>query len=399
STRRSTTRMWGRPRWTGSRTSGSSTAGRTGHGCSRAWSWRRRTRTRPCRWSAPRGGTPPSPGGSAAGWRATSSGTRSNRCSTGSDDLGEEWTRPSSSNWSRAARAARSSSSSTWAGSRPGRTSAAFANTDGGTILFGVDDDGSLRGLTDAQVEKIGETLEKLAGSCCRSTCGPSGWTSTASRSWWRGCRRPGRRRAAADGQWRTWCGTRRAAASRRRRDLGRRAGATAARQAQAVRRHGVQVRGGAALVDYYWAIDRAVKATGLPVELVRMDLEEGDYEITAEIINRIRESDIVLADFTLGSENVYFEAGVAVGAQKRLIRTARRTRSCRSTCGRGRSCSTRTRPNWSRSCSRGRGRVPEVVAGRGGAVLGEDLQPQRQAHRTASITGAHSGPRWRSDR
>lgn len=79
------------------------------------------------------------------------------------------------------------------------------------------------------------------------------------------------------------------------------------------------------ALVDYYEAMVRATKASEVPVELVRMDLEEGDYEITTEIIDRIAECDIVLADFTLNSPNVYFEAGVAVGSKKRLIRTARK--------------------------------------------------------------------------
>lgn len=78
-------------------------------------------------------------------------------------------------------------------------------------------------------------------------------------------------------------------------------------------------------LVDYFEAIRRATEASGLPVELIRMDQEEGDYEITTEIINRICECDIVLADFTFNSPNVYFEAGVAVGAKKRMIRTARK--------------------------------------------------------------------------
>ncbi|MDU0290162.1 ATP-binding protein [Saccharothrix longispora] len=208
------------------------------------------------------------------------------------------------------------------------RTSAAFANTDGGTILFGVDDDGSLRGLTDAQVEKIGETLEKLSRQLLSLNV----------------------RTERVDFDGLSFLVARVPKAPDGVGPLQTASGATWVRDGSVARRlpAGVGTSGDVpvppppgrlklfvamafrfeeepALVDYYWAIDRAVKATGLPVELVRMDLEEGDYEITAEIINRIRESDIVLADFTLGSENVYFEAGVAVGAQKRLIRTARR--------------------------------------------------------------------------
>lgn len=78
------------------------------------------------------------------------------------------------------------------------------------------------------------------------------------------------------------------------------------------------------ALVDYYEAMKRAVKASGFPISIVRMDIEEGDFEVSREINQRIIESDVLLADFTLNSPNVYFEAGVARGAGKYTIRTAR---------------------------------------------------------------------------
>lgn len=78
------------------------------------------------------------------------------------------------------------------------------------------------------------------------------------------------------------------------------------------------------ALVDYYQAIRRAAHITNLPIEVSRMDLIEGDYEISTAIEQRIRDSDVVLADFTLNSPNVYYEAGIARGASKYLIRTAR---------------------------------------------------------------------------
>ena len=79
------------------------------------------------------------------------------------------------------------------------------------------------------------------------------------------------------------------------------------------------------ALVDYWNAMQRAVTVTRLPIELRRIDLVEGDYEISQEVMNEIDEADIVLADFTLNARNVYFELGYARSAQKRIIQTARK--------------------------------------------------------------------------
>lgn len=79
------------------------------------------------------------------------------------------------------------------------------------------------------------------------------------------------------------------------------------------------------ALVDYYRAMDRAVKATNLPIEIKRIDLVEGDYEISKKIMDEIDNCDIVIADFTLNSRNVYFELGYARGKSRRIIQTARK--------------------------------------------------------------------------
>ncbi|MGW0192699.1 AlbA family DNA-binding domain-containing protein [Nonomuraea sp. NPDC003201] len=79
------------------------------------------------------------------------------------------------------------------------------------------------------------------------------------------------------------------------------------------------------ALVDYYEAIKRAIDRTGLQIEAKRIDLMEGDYEITTAIGEEIIKSDFVIADFTLNSPNVYYEAGIAKGAGKYIVRCARR--------------------------------------------------------------------------
>jgi nucleoside 2-deoxyribosyltransferase len=78
------------------------------------------------------------------------------------------------------------------------------------------------------------------------------------------------------------------------------------------------------ALVDYFRAMERAVQFTGLPIDIRRIDLEEGDYEISQRVMEAIDVSDIVIADLTLNSRNVYFEVGYARGTGKRIIQTAR---------------------------------------------------------------------------
>lgn len=79
------------------------------------------------------------------------------------------------------------------------------------------------------------------------------------------------------------------------------------------------------ALIDYYRAIERAVKETDLPIALNRVDLVEGDYEISQRIMDEIDKADIVISDFTLNSRNVYFELGYARGTKKRIIQSARK--------------------------------------------------------------------------
>jgi hypothetical protein len=78
-------------------------------------------------------------------------------------------------------------------------------------------------------------------------------------------------------------------------------------------------------LVDYFEAMKRAVNSTSLPIDLVRMDLLEGDYEISQRIMDEIDKADILLADFTLGPANVYFERGYARGRNRRVVQAARK--------------------------------------------------------------------------
>lgn len=79
------------------------------------------------------------------------------------------------------------------------------------------------------------------------------------------------------------------------------------------------------ALIDYFRAMERAVKSTNLPIKIKRVDLVEGDYEISHKIMSEIDKSGIVIADFSFNSPNVYFEIGYARAKKCRIIQTARR--------------------------------------------------------------------------
>lgn len=79
------------------------------------------------------------------------------------------------------------------------------------------------------------------------------------------------------------------------------------------------------ALIDYYNAMNRAAERTELPIKLTRIDLSEGDFEISQQIMDDIKKSDFVLADFTLSPHNVYFEIGFARGLDKRIIQSAKK--------------------------------------------------------------------------
>ena len=79
------------------------------------------------------------------------------------------------------------------------------------------------------------------------------------------------------------------------------------------------------ALIDYYNGMLRAVQKTGLKIKLDRMDLKDGDYELSQQLMTEIDNCDFVLADYTLNPHNVYFEVGYARGAKKRILQTARK--------------------------------------------------------------------------
>jgi hypothetical protein len=78
-------------------------------------------------------------------------------------------------------------------------------------------------------------------------------------------------------------------------------------------------------LEDYFAAMERANEKAKCPIKLIRIDLQEGDYEISKTIVESITKADILICDFTLRSHNVYFEAGVARGVGCYVIQLARK--------------------------------------------------------------------------
>jgi nucleoside 2-deoxyribosyltransferase len=78
------------------------------------------------------------------------------------------------------------------------------------------------------------------------------------------------------------------------------------------------------ALVDYWQAMLRAAEQANREFSLMRLDYVAGDYEIVDRIYREIDAADLVIADFTLSSSNVYLELGYARGRGKRVIQTCR---------------------------------------------------------------------------
>ena len=76
-------------------------------------------------------------------------------------------------------------------------------------------------------------------------------------------------------------------------------------------------------LEDFFRAMERAAHTSD--VEVYRVDNAPGDVQIVPAIMAAIEAADLVVADFTLESANVYFETGYARAKRKHVIQTARR--------------------------------------------------------------------------
>ena len=202
----------------------------------------------------------------------------------------------------------------------------AFANTQGGTLIIGVNDDSTIVGVPEDQVKPTVEKLRRICTTLFRWSVPVGAVTIGDRRAVYAHVR-------ASPPEYRPVTTPRGKAFIR---EGGRESEIPVQepppkKEPQSDRKIRVFVAMSfreaeePALVDYWNAMQRAVTVTRLPIELRRIDLVEGDYEISQEVMNEIDEADIVLADFTLNARNVYFELGYARSAQKRIIQTARK--------------------------------------------------------------------------
>jgi len=78
------------------------------------------------------------------------------------------------------------------------------------------------------------------------------------------------------------------------------------------------------ALEDYFEAMKRAARVKGFKLTVTRADMGNDDYEMSQRVLDLIDEADVVIADLTLNSSNVYYELGYARGRRIPVIQTAR---------------------------------------------------------------------------
>lgn len=209
----------------------------------------------------------------------------------------------------------------------------AFANSQGGTLLLGVDDKGAITGLTEEEARRARHRLRKIASSLLPT---PAQVGEALLNGKWVVYARVGavpehlRPVITATGQVYTRQGSTSRLASGAEAQLLLARGAPAPVAPQRRTRVFVAMsfrdEQEPSLVDYYAAMKRAADATGLPLDLVRIDRVDGDFEISQRIMDEIDSCEIVITDFTLSPPNVYFELGYARGCKgKQIIQTARK--------------------------------------------------------------------------
>lgn len=220
----------------------------------------------------------------------------------------------------------------------------AFANTQGGTLIVGVDGEGTPIGLSDEEAVHAHKRLRELASAVLPSET-VSGIVDLGGRTVvYLDVAKAAPNVApfaTAEGEFfvRRGSKTEKSGGEQLVREAKAKSETPSvtksqARRTSALRRQNRRLRlfvamsfafeEEPALVDYFEAIRRAVARLRRRIDIRRVDLERGDYEISQAVMDIIAESDIVLADFTRSPQNVYFEAGFARGCGKPVIQTAR---------------------------------------------------------------------------
>ena len=75
-------------------------------------------------------------------------------------------------------------------------------------------------------------------------------------------------------------------------------------------------------LVDYYDAMKRAVERCNYNIKVEKNDEDPFNGDAVNRILEKIKNCHFMIADYTLNSSNVYYEEGYAAGKDKEIIQT-----------------------------------------------------------------------------
>jgi hypothetical protein len=209
---------------------------------------------------------------------------------------------------------------------------AAFANTDGGTVLFGIGDRGTILGIPENQVAAGLARLKRLSSTLLSYPSQVGALEHEGKTILYLAIDKAPESIApvmTAQGE----IFTRHARAIHQNALAQQLVSARAVAQQDEVNAEIVafvamsfREEEEPALVDYFRAMQRAADRADRAIRLTRIDLLEGDYEISQKIMDEIDGCSILVADFTLNPRNVYFELGYCRALRgKQIIQTARK--------------------------------------------------------------------------
>jgi Putative DNA-binding domain len=213
------------------------------------------------------------------------------------------------------------------------KTLVAFANTDGGVLVVGIADDGTIIGLSPEEAEQATQRIERVASSVIGTGFRVGTVVIDGNHVAYAAVEKaspdlPPKLTADGEAYQRNFSRDVKADLVRSYLRYMSNDWATAGhpRRKEVVVFVAMSFRSEEepSLVDYFKAIERAGDRSKNLIKLKRMDLLEGDFEISQKIMDEIDRADAVLADLTLSPHSVYFELGYARGRRKLIIQTAR---------------------------------------------------------------------------